>query len=48
MFTPLVKGHRGFTPLHVAASMSGAEEMIEILTNDPNEVRLNILSVFLR
>lgn len=47
MFTPLVKGHRGLTPLHVAASMLGAEEMIEILTNDPNEVRLNILSVFL-
>ena len=46
MFTPVVKGQCGFTPLHLAATMCQAEEMIEILTNDPNEVKSSSLLVF--
>ena len=46
MFTPVVKRQCGFSPLHVAATMSGAEEMIDILTNDPYEVKLLSLSSF--
>lgn len=38
IFTPVVEGPAGFTPLHIAASMFGAEDIIDALTEDPTEV----------
>ena len=38
IFLPSVKGPGGITPLHLAASTSGSEDMIDVLTNDPQEV----------
>ena len=49
IFTPIMKGPAGFTPLHVAASMSGAEDVLEALIDDPYEVCLGrkLLTFFL-
>eukprot|EP00250_Pteridium_aquilinum_P012657 c20859_g1_i1 orf=776-4177(+) len=41
VFTPVVEGPGGFTALHIAASMSGAEDIINALTEDPSEVGLH-------
>lgn len=38
IFTPTMRGPAGFTPLHVAACTSGAEDVLDALTNDPHEV----------
>jgi hypothetical protein len=38
IFTPTMHGPAGFTPLHVAACMSGAEDVLDALTDDPHEV----------
>ncbi|KAH7445710.1 hypothetical protein KP509_01G021200 [Ceratopteris richardii] len=40
IFTPVAGGPGGFTPLHVAASLTDAEEVIDALTEDPNEAGL--------
>ncbi|BFI04453.1 protein MpSPL3 [Marchantia polymorpha subsp. ruderalis] len=44
IFTPDVAGPEGFTPLHVAASMEGAEGIIDALTSDPNYIGLHTWS----
>ncbi|KAH0876049.1 hypothetical protein HID58_073411 [Brassica napus] len=41
IFLPSVKGPGGITPLHLAASTSGSEDMIDVLTNDPQEIGLS-------
>ncbi|PKA51085.1 Squamosa promoter-binding-like protein 14 [Apostasia shenzhenica] len=41
LFPPNSKGHGGLTPLHIAASMQEAEDVIDALTNDPQEIGLN-------
>lgn len=38
IFPPNLAGPGGLTPLHLAASMSNSDEMIDSLTNDPEEV----------
>lgn len=39
IFLPNIKGPGDITPLHLAASTSGSEDMIDVLTNDPLEVK---------
>lgn len=41
IFSPNMSGPEGLTPLHVAASMNGAEGIIDALTSDPNQVSVN-------
>ncbi|XP_050376111.1 squamosa promoter-binding-like protein 14 [Argentina anserina] len=41
IFPPNLAGPGGLTPLHLAASMSNSEDMIDALTNDPKEIGLN-------
>ncbi|MCO5568735.1 hypothetical protein L7F22_022434 [Adiantum nelumboides] len=41
IFTPVAESPGGFSPLHVAASMLDAEEIIDALTEDPNEAGLH-------
>lgn len=41
IFTPVAEGPGGFTPLHVAASLLDAEEIIDALTEDPREAGLH-------
>lgn len=38
IFPPNHAGPGGLTPLHLAASMSNSEDMIDALMNDPEEV----------
>lgn len=40
IFPPNMAGPGGMTPLHTAASMQDTEEMVDALTNDPQEVKL--------
>ncbi|XP_010534410.1 PREDICTED: squamosa promoter-binding-like protein 14 isoform X2 [Tarenaya hassleriana] len=40
IFPPNVSGPGGITPLHLAACSSGSEDMIDVLTNDPQEIGL--------
>ncbi|XP_057873442.2 squamosa promoter-binding-like protein 1 [Cryptomeria japonica] len=39
-FTPDMAGPLGLTPLHIAANMQNAEDMVDALTSDPHEVGL--------
>ncbi|MQM20362.1 hypothetical protein Taro_053380 [Colocasia esculenta] len=41
LFPPDLKGPGGVSPLHLAASMKDSEEMVDQLTNDPQEIALN-------
>ncbi|KAG5410178.1 hypothetical protein IGI04_006497 [Brassica rapa subsp. trilocularis] len=41
IFLPNITGPGGITPLHLAASTSGSDDMIDVLTNDPQEVKLD-------
>ncbi|KAF8409856.1 hypothetical protein HHK36_002374 [Tetracentron sinense] len=41
IFPPNLAGPGGVTPLHLAACMSGSEDMVDILTNDPQEIGLH-------
>ncbi|KAM7253347.1 hypothetical protein ACFE04_025965 [Oxalis oulophora] len=38
MFLPNLSGPGGITPLHLAACTSGSEEMVDVLTSDPQEI----------
>lgn len=38
IFPPNLKGAGGITPLHLAACTSGSDDMVDVLTNDPQEV----------
>lgn len=38
IFPPNLAGPGGITPLHLAACMSGSDDVIDALTNDPQEV----------
>ena len=38
IFPPNVEGAGGITPLHLAACTSGSDIMVDVLTNDPQEV----------
>ncbi|RRT81118.1 hypothetical protein B296_00022571 [Ensete ventricosum] len=40
LFTPNMAGPGGITPLHMAASMQDSEDMVDALTNDPQEIGL--------
>lgn len=40
IFPPNLVGPGGITPLHLAASMSGSDDIIDALTNDPQEIGL--------
>lgn len=42
IFLPNITGLGDITPLHLAASISGSEDMIDVLTNDPQEVNFYI------
>ncbi|PKU87595.1 Squamosa promoter-binding-like protein 15 [Dendrobium catenatum] len=41
LFPPNSTGPGGLTPLHLAASMQDAEDMVDALTSDPQEIGLN-------
>lgn len=41
LFIPNVAGHGGLTPLHLAASTQGSEDIVDALTNDPQEVSVH-------
>lgn len=41
IFTPNMVGPGGITPLHVAACTSGSVDIVDALTNDPQEIGLN-------
>ncbi|CAH8370956.1 unnamed protein product [Eruca vesicaria subsp. sativa] len=41
IFLPSIKGPGDITPLHLAASTSGSDDMIDVLTNDPQEIGLS-------
>ncbi|CAD5189253.1 unnamed protein product [Musa acuminata subsp. malaccensis] len=41
LFPPNMSGPGGMTPLHMAASMQDAEDIVDALTNDPQEVGIN-------
>ncbi|XP_008237887.1 PREDICTED: squamosa promoter-binding-like protein 14 [Prunus mume] len=41
IFPPNLSGPGGMTPLHLAACMSNTDDMIDALTNDPQEIGLN-------
>ncbi|KAK8956996.1 Squamosa promoter-binding-like protein 15 [Platanthera zijinensis] len=41
IFPPNSTGPSGLTPLHVAASMQDAEDLVDALTNDPQEIGLS-------
>lgn len=41
LFRPDIDGPAGFTPLHIAASMQGGEDMVDALTSDPFQVCFN-------
>ncbi|KAJ0231635.1 Squamosa promoter-binding-like protein 16 [Hirschfeldia incana] len=41
IFLPNITGPGDITPLHLAASMSGSDDIIDVLTNDPQEIGLS-------
>ncbi|XP_022772520.1 squamosa promoter-binding-like protein 14 isoform X2 [Durio zibethinus] len=41
IFPPNLEGAGGITPLHLAACTSGSEGMVDVLTNDPQEIGLS-------
>jgi ankyrin repeat protein len=41
LFRPDMTGPAGLTPLHIAASMQGGEDIVDALTSDPLQVRSN-------
>ncbi|KAG9456593.1 hypothetical protein H6P81_001101 [Aristolochia fimbriata] len=41
LFPPNLAGPGGVTPLHLAACTQGSEEIVDTLTNDPQEIGLN-------
>ncbi|KAF8106876.1 hypothetical protein N665_0130s0048 [Sinapis alba] len=41
IFLPNIKGPGDITPLHLSASTSGSDDMIDVLTNDPQEIGLS-------
>eukprot|EP00262_Sarcandra_glabra_P018726 TRINITY_DN682_c0_g2_i1.p1 TRINITY_DN682_c0_g2~~TRINITY_DN682_c0_g2_i1.p1 ORF type:complete len:1086 (-),score=197.20 TRINITY_DN682_c0_g2_i1:605-3862(-) len=41
LFTPNMAGSGGFTPLHLAACMLDSEDMVDMLSDDPQEIGLN-------
>ncbi|CAH8253028.1 unnamed protein product [Arabidopsis lyrata] len=41
VFLPNRTGPGGITPLHIAACTSGSDDMIDLLTNDPQEIGLS-------
>ncbi|XP_020890348.1 squamosa promoter-binding-like protein 16 isoform X2 [Arabidopsis lyrata subsp. lyrata] len=41
IFLPNIAGPGDITPLHLAASTSGSDDMIDVLTNDPQEIGLS-------
>lgn len=45
IFVPNMAGPGGLTPLHLAASASSSDDIVDILTNDPQEVLLYILKL---
>ena len=45
LFKPDLKGPRGLTPLHVAASQVGCESLLDALTDDPGKVHTIIFSL---
>ncbi|KAK4781867.1 hypothetical protein SAY86_015969 [Trapa natans] len=47
IFPPNMAGPGGITPLHLAACISGAADMVNALTNDPQEIGLNSWSTLL-
>ncbi|OWM85979.1 squamosa promoter-binding-like protein 14 [Punica granatum] len=47
IFLPNMVGPGGITPLHLAACTSGSTNVIEALTNDPQEIGLNSWSTLL-
>ncbi|XP_042418770.1 squamosa promoter-binding-like protein 15 isoform X1 [Zingiber officinale] len=40
LFSPSMAGPGGITPLHMAASMQDSEDLVDALTNDPQEIGL--------
>ncbi|URE37295.1 Squamosa promoter-binding-like protein [Musa troglodytarum] len=40
LFPPNVAAPAGVTPLHLAASMQDSEDIVDALTNDPQEIGL--------
>uniref|UniRef100_A0A1J3DXJ6 Squamosa promoter-binding-like protein 14 n=1 Tax=Noccaea caerulescens TaxID=107243 RepID=A0A1J3DXJ6_NOCCA len=40
VFLPSITGPGGITPLHLAACTSGSEDLVHLLTNDPQEIGL--------
>lgn len=44
VFLPNITGPGGITPLHLAACTSGSDDMVDLLTNDPQEVCLSLSS----
>ncbi|KAK4767992.1 hypothetical protein SAY87_003133 [Trapa incisa] len=47
IFPPNMAGPGGITPLHLAACISGAANMVDALTNDPQEIGLNSWSTLM-
>ncbi|XP_077216231.1 squamosa promoter-binding-like protein 14 [Tasmannia lanceolata] len=47
LFPPNLTGPGGVTPLHLAACTENSEEMVDALTNDPQEIGLNCWSSLL-
>ncbi|XP_039015200.1 squamosa promoter-binding-like protein 14 [Hibiscus syriacus] len=41
IFPPNLQGAGGITPLHLAACTSGSDNLVDVLTNDPQEIGLN-------
>ncbi|KAK1314089.1 Squamosa promoter-binding-like protein 15 [Acorus calamus] len=47
LFPPNLAGPGGITPLHLAASTQDSEDMVDALTNDPQEIGLNCWNTIL-
>ncbi|XP_059459611.1 squamosa promoter-binding-like protein 14 [Corylus avellana] len=47
IFPPNFVGPGGITPLHLAASMSGSDDIVDALTSDPQEIGLNYWTTLL-
>ncbi|XP_012463909.1 squamosa promoter-binding-like protein 14 [Gossypium raimondii] len=47
IFPPNLEGAGGITPLHLAACTSGSDDMVDVLTNDPQEIGLTCWSSLL-
>ncbi|XP_039024535.1 squamosa promoter-binding-like protein 14 [Hibiscus syriacus] len=41
IFPPNLEGAGGITPLHLAACTSGSDDLVDVLTNDPQEIGLS-------